>query len=286
MSLMDGLAARDWSAPGVLAEKHPVQPGNLYWYVREGEPELSYYLYLPKQVAMPQRVLVSVHGISRNVDDYITAMRPWADRHGVALVLPEYNKFDFYDYQRLGREGHGPRADLPLLGILDDIQGHFGIDTRRVDLFGFSGGAQFVHRFAMAHPARVAHLGVAAAGWYTWPDETRGYPFGVADARGLGGVRLDLAAMVRIPTCVFVGEKDTTRSRSFNTAEQLDALQGTNRLQRAENWARAMRAYAASVGVEADIRLERLPDTRHSYKQAVKRGQLLPRLFHCFYGGQ
>lgn len=282
---MDNLAARELSGPAEPSVATEVLPGHLYWFIRDGDPALTYYLYLPEGSARPNHVLVAVHGISRNVDAYINAMRPWADKHGVVLVLPEYNKFDFYDYQRLGRHGHGPRADLPLIGVLADIQKKFGIDTGKVDLFGFSGGAQFAHRFAMVHPSRVSRLGVAAAGWYTWPDVSQRYPFGIADASGLEGASIDMAAMLRIPICVFVGEKDTSRSRSLNIARQVDEVQGENRLQRAENWARSMRAYAADLGLKANIQLERLPNTRHSYTQAVKKGQLLPRLFHCFYNG-
>ena len=51
-------------------------------------------------------------------------------------------------------------------------------------LFGFSGGAQFAHRYVLAHPDRVAAAGIGAAGWYTFPDSATPYPYGLG--RGAG----------------------------------------------------------------------------------------------------
>ena len=50
---------------------------------------------------------------------------------------------------------------------LADWQECTGIDTRRINLFGFSGGAQFAHRYAMAHPGSVNALVLTAPGWFT-----------------------------------------------------------------------------------------------------------------------
>jgi pimeloyl-ACP methyl ester carboxylesterase len=280
---MESTALNQWPMPDSPHAGLTVTAGEFYWFIREGTPDLSYYFYLPVDNLQPKHVLVSVHGISRDVEFLMSSLRPWADRHGVALVLPVYDRFNFYDYQRLGRNGYGPRADLPLLSILDDIHQRFGIETHKVAVFGFSGGAQFAHRFALIHPSRVSKLGIASAGWYTWPDENMRYPFGVADAHGLDDAQINLAAMLQIPTCVFVGERDAARTRSLNTLKMIDDLQGEHRLQRAQNWVRAMRAQAGHLGVQANIQLEHLPRTRHSYKQAVSRGQLMPRLFRCLF---
>jgi len=265
------------------------ESGSVYRFIQAGtadQPDLPYYLYLPAGEAQPQRVLVAVHGISRNVDEHLAAMRSWADEYATALVLPVYDKLDFHDYQRLGRSAYGARADLPLLRALDDIASMFGIDTERVALFGFSGGAQFAHRFALMHGARVSALGLASAGWYTWPDPEQAYPFGMADAMGLPGAGPDIDRLLQIPTCVFVGERDTQRDRALNTATRIDTLQGRNRVERAHNWSSAMRGLALSRGIDSRMRLQLLPHTRHSYLKAVTRGQLMSRLFSCFYDDQ
>ena len=246
-------------------------------------PALPYHLYLPSQPATPQRVLVAVHGISRNVEQHLAAMRPWAERYGVVLILPHYDRCDFRDYQRLGRTDKGARADLPLLGVLDEVHAMFGIDTRRVGLFGFSGGAQFAHRFALFHAQRVSRLGLAAAGWYTWPEPRLDYPLGVGRVTALPGVQMQFDAMLAIPIQVFVGEHDDQRDRALNTLAAIDRLQGRDRRARAVNWVAAMCDAAAQRAIAADVRLQVLPRTHHSFRKAVTRGQLIERLFRSFY---
>ena len=46
-------------------------------------------------------------------------------------------------------------------------------------MFGFSAGAQFVHRFIQFKPnARFDKVVAGAAGWYTVPDNTIPFPYG------------------------------------------------------------------------------------------------------------
>lgn len=47
------------------------------------------------------------------------------------------------------------RADTGLLRLLNDLTAEGAMTSRPVDLAGYSGGAQFSHRFAWLHPSRV-----------------------------------------------------------------------------------------------------------------------------------
>ena len=62
-------------------------------------------------------------------------------------------------------------------------------DFGRVDLVGFSGGAQFAHRFAMLYPGCVRRVVVAAAGWYTYIDPSRPFPLAAAPATPAAAAR-------------------------------------------------------------------------------------------------
>ncbi|MEM8874032.1 MAG: hypothetical protein AAGD32_07205 [Planctomycetota bacterium] len=55
--------------------------------------------------------------------------------------------------------------------VLDFIDGELGVSSRML-IRGFSGGAQFAHRFAFRHPYRVAACSALGAGSYTLPDGT------------------------------------------------------------------------------------------------------------------
>lgn len=246
----------------------------------------EYYLYLPRQPGGRAQVLVSVHGVSRNALEHIELFRDLADSHGVVLVAPLFTFEGFRDYQRLGRKGRGPRADLALIRILNEIEMATGHDTGKIDMFGFSGGAQFVHRFCYAHSQRVRRLVLGSAGWYTMPDHSLPYPYGTADARGLDAVRFNLGAAARLPTLVVVGaEDDKEDDEELNRSRLVVQSQGPHRLERARAWTAAMNTLAGRQGLPGSVELQVLPGVGHSFRQAVLEGGLARRLFeHCYAG--
>jgi pimeloyl-ACP methyl ester carboxylesterase len=262
----------------------PVQRGRPLRLVSRSRPLLGYHLYLPENQAETGRVLVSVHGVSRNAAEHIALFRELSDAYGVMLVVPEFEAAVYRDYQRLGRKGIGPRADLALIRVLNEVGWHTGADTGKIDLFGFSGGAQFVHRFAYLHSQRVRRIGLGAAGWYTMPDPSLSYPYGAADAKGLDAGRLNVVAMARVPTLVMVGDLDNREDdEELNRTRVVRRTQGRHRVERAVAWTRAMNAVAERVGLPRPVDMVLLPGVDHSFRQAVEQGGLACRLYqHCY----
>lgn len=224
---------------------------------------LSYQLYLPATLQASRPVLTAVHGISRNHQDWLNLFKPSADTHGVALLAPLFDEARFRDFQRLGRHGRGQRADHALIRVLDKLSDEHGTQSS-MTLFGFSGGAQFAHRFAMVHSSRVRSLVLGAAGWYTWPDSGTGFPYGTRPISALPGVNFDLEKLLSIPIRVIVGSDDTIRDQTLNCRARIDKIQGQTRRDRAENWVRAMRAQALSNNLPDRIDLQFLDGTGHS----------------------
>lgn len=58
-----------------------------------------------------------------------------------------------------------------VLDALDQIAKKYPISTRSLLLHGLSGGAQFVHRFAIWAPERVAAVAVNSSSWFDDPNE-------------------------------------------------------------------------------------------------------------------
>jgi pimeloyl-ACP methyl ester carboxylesterase len=128
--------------------------------------------------------------------------------------------------------------------ILDEVGAQTGASTDKIYLFGCSGGAQFTHRYTMAHPQRVARAVVASAGWFTFPDSGIAYPYGIGQRGSPSrGLRFDPEEFLRVPIAVFVGDRDST-SASMRHNEMVDAKQGMTRFDRARTWVEAMRAAA------------------------------------------
>ena len=173
---------------------------------------------------------------------HIAAWRTFADSHRCAVVAPLFpamlqGPLDIVGYHYLGvgsmADGkmleralkaqiaissiHGTapttsrpiKHDLCLLAIMDEVALRWpGIDTSRVFLSGFSGGAQMVHRFLYLHPERVQAAAVASPGDVTMLDDTVLWPAGVKDWESVFGKALDLERLKAVPILAAVGGDD------------------------------------------------------------------------------
>ncbi len=243
----------------------------------------EYLLYVPSTGGRGAPVFVAVHGISRNVEEHARLFAPYAETFGVVLVAPRFTREGNAGYQRLGLEGLGRRADLALDAILADVEASTGADVEKLYLFGFSGGAQFVHRYTLAHPDRVARAVVGAAGWYTFPDSVTPYPYGLGPSTELPGLRFQPDEFLRVPIAVFVGVEDTA-GESLRRNPDVDRQQGATRRERALNWVAAMRRAADARGLEPRVTCELVPGIGHSFRQFMQEGGLGDKVFAALFG--
>lgn len=237
----------------------------------------AYDLYLPASRQARARLLVLVHGISRNVHELVSAFRPLADLHGVALVAPLFDEEGYPGYQRLGlgaRAGGAPRHDLVLRHVLAEARERADLPEGPFYMFGHSGGAQFTHRYAMAHPHDVARYALGAAGWYTMPDLALKFPKGMKVAAEAGSLVLDLEAFLRIPACVFAGTSDTERNEALRQSTFLDSTEGRTRVERAERWVAAITMAARWRGIDTPFRFQPVSGAGHDFTELAARGRI------------
>ena len=248
----------------------------------EEKDHASFYLYVPKK-HVKGRILVAVHGISRNAKEIVERFQEQADRTGTILVVPYFKHSLFRDYQRLGREGKGERADLALIHILAGAGKQLGMKIGKIFMYGNSGGAQFVHRFVMAHPDRVEKYAISAAGWYTPPDVSKTFPYGFKATTELEGVEFDIDRFLRVPACVLVGDKDNIQDPALNTSPRITNVQGRNRLERAKWWTEATTTAARWRSYKTSFRLIIMPDVDHDFTEMVIKGKLDSTVFECLF---
>lgn len=153
--------------------------GRVVYQAIPGSPVREYFVYVPHHADAHSPVIVLVHGIARNAVEHVFRFRGEADRSGAILIAPHFAKDAYSQYQQVVDPRSGIRADLALFDVLDAVASQTGVSLERIHLFGFSGGAQFAHRFMMLHPERVAAVAIAAAGWYTLPAPSLQYPYGI-----------------------------------------------------------------------------------------------------------
>ena len=242
--------------PGFSSEAYEIRGVRL-------DEKHEYFVALPSRAYPYRPAVVSVHGISRNAREHAKLLGKLAHQHQVPILAPLFAERWFPDYQRLGAS----RADLALDRILADAQHRFGLNLNRPALFGYSGGAQFCHRYALKNPTRFSKLGLGAAGWYTFPDRVRAFPHGIRESAAYPQFGADLAQFLRLPIRIVVGALDTERCFALNRSAKVDLNQGATRIERAIRWAGAIRTAALGMGKVADLRVRVLPHCEHCFEQ-------------------
>ena len=251
--------------------------------VLQADPAQTYLLYVPSSRGAEPPIIVSAHGVSRNADEHARLLSAYCEIYGAVLVVPQFSIEEYPDYQRLGRTGRGKRADIALNLIVAEAAAATGASGERFHLFGFSGGAQFAHRYTMAHPHRVASAVFASAGWYTLPDPTIRFPYGTRPTRRLPGLRFDAEEFLSVPMKVIVGAKDD-ESKGLRRSQRLDRDQGVSRIERARRWVAAMNAAAEAHQVESMVSYEELENCDHSFRRSILRSGLGDRVFEAMFG--
>jgi pimeloyl-ACP methyl ester carboxylesterase len=263
-------------APSSLAQDRRGDPGDVVIVKRpgRGRREPPAWLALPERMAPGAMPLVAVHGIHRAAEDQARLFAACAARLGRPVIAPLFSAERFPRYQRAVERC---RADLALLGLLDALAAE-GLATRRFSLFGYSGGAQFAHRFAWLYPHRVSRLTVAAAGWYTFPDDAP-FPYGLGSPTrsrlDVGpNCRANLVDFLSLPIDVVVGGLDQVVDENTRSGPAIDAQQGADRVTRARRWSEALRESARTLGLEPTTSLHVLEGCGHDFRQCIEHGGL------------
>jgi pimeloyl-ACP methyl ester carboxylesterase len=244
---------------------------------RRGIPGLvpdAYIVGVENALAAPP--VVVVHGIQRDVERMAWLMTRRAAEIGRTIVLPH---FDTSNWRRYQQAACPSRSDLALLSLIELLIQEGRVSPGRFDLSGFSGGAQFAHRFAWIHPDAANRLCVTAPGWWTFPESGTEWPFGMAASPARGGVaghwlQANLRRFLDRKIVVRVGAEDMQRDPNLRMGPRIDAQQGRTRVDRARNWVRALQRAAAGAGIRPRISFATLEGCDHSFETCVVQAQL------------
>lgn len=228
--------------------------------------------YRPRRAGADAPLVFVLHGQGRNADEYRDYWVARARRHGLIVLAPEFDRGNFpgaltYNQGRvLDAEGGVQPPEQWSFSVIEALfdlaRERLGSEASRYFMFGHSAGAQFVHRFMLFNPgARVARAIAANAGWYTWPDAERPYPYGWADA---GLDEAAIAAYLAAPMTLMLGDQDTDANQSSLNNTPPVRVQGPHRFARGQAMFEAARAEAERRDVTFGWRLEIVPGVAHS----------------------
>ena len=257
------------------AERATAEPlrASLSFRPGRGATEPPAWLVEPVRPRPGAAPVVAVHGITRDAEGQARLLAAGAAAQGRTLVAPHFSKAAFPRYQLAACKR---RADRALLTLLDALVAHGTIPPGPVDLAGFSGGAQFAHRFAWLYPHRIRRLTVTAAGWWTFPDAAP-FPYGLGPAaRGHGDeprwLRANAIDFFDREIAVAVGALDCVPDTNTRSGGRIDDQQGPDRLTRARRWTAAISAAAERYGLEPRVSLTVLADCGHDFHSCVDAG--------------
>ncbi|MEU8733622.1 alpha/beta hydrolase [Streptomyces tendae] len=188
--------------------------GKTPFFASRHDQRLSYALYVPKEhtaQAKPLPLVVIQHGTGRSAEVYRNLWSQFAIDNRCVILTPlfpaglvepgELHSFKFLEYKDI-------RFDEELLHIVEEVGERWNTETEQFLLHGFSGGGQFAHRFAYAHPRRLAAVSIGAPGRITQLDDTLPWWLGTGGFEERFGVRIDVAALREIPVQMVIGADD------------------------------------------------------------------------------
>lgn len=237
----------------------------------------------PLQIALDcTRPVLALHGISRDNEELIRLCAPFACATGRVVIVPHFDCSNWPVFQRISKEA---RPDYALLGLLDEVWRRLSMTARPVDIFGYSGGAQLAHRFAMLYPHLVGDLHLGAAGWYTMPRAEVSYPYGFgASERGKTNwgrrMKRALPQYLNRKITVYAGDRDIDQGKALRQSALLERHQGAHRLERGARYAEALNQEAARIGMALPATFVCLPDCGHSMSECAV-GGILEHVFGC-----
>jgi len=255
--------------------------GRVAFRARDGH-DLEAHIYRPRAFdPAGGPIWFVLHGASRDVERYVRAAAPVAERYGALVVAPYFSKQAYpreSDYtlgvMQAGRwRDPGGYLYAEIEHLFDAVRGSIGGRQTGYYLFGHSAGAQFVHRLLTFLPAARALGGVAAnAGWYTLPAQRdprfETFPYGLI---GAPIAQRDLRRFFATPFVVLLGERDTTTADEDELVRGTPEAQaqGSTRLARGRHYFATAKETASELGVPFRWRLEIVPRAAHDAGRVI-----------------
>ena len=208
--------------------------------------DIEVFYYVPESYTASSKVVFALHGGSRDAEGIRNNMIQKSIDYNFILIAPKFSSSNFslgdgYNLGNVYVDGDNPTTSTLndenewsfsiIEPLFDSVKSSLSLESEKYNLFGFSAGAQFVHRFIQFKPdARFDKVVAGAAGWYTVPDNSIPFPYGYDNSILIS---TNLSNLLSSDLHIQVGALDNNpNSAGLRHNEYADA-QGLNRVTRA-----------------------------------------------------
>ena len=208
--------------------------------------DVEVFYHVPASYTASSKVVFALHGGSRDAEGVRNNMIQKSIEYNFVLIAPKFSSQNFslgdgYNLGNVYEDGDNPSTSTLndeeewsfsiIEPLFDSVVSSLSLIEEKYNLFGFSAGAQFVHRFIQFKPnARFNKVVAGAAGWYTVPDNNIPFPYGLDNSIL---TNTNLSNLLSKDLYIQVGALDNDpNSVGLRHNEYADA-QGLNRVTRA-----------------------------------------------------
>lgn len=243
---------------------------------------MDIYYHVPNANLNTMPILFVFHGNSRNAVEYRNTWIDKANEKEFIVITPKFSSSGFpggdgYILGNVFEDGDNPSTNSlnpksdwafsVIEPLFDDVKSQLGNTSSTYNIFGFSAGGQFAHRFVMFKPkARVDKIVASASGWYSVPDSEIRFPYGIGHS-----------PIEDIPASDYFSKNMTIQIGTLDNDPNASALrrnpsvdkQGNNRYDRAHYMFNRSKAISESLSVNFNWSLVDTQGNTHSLKGSI-----------------
>lgn len=248
--------------------------------------QLKVYYYKPEAFHANTPVAIVLHGRKRNAETYRDDWQKLAENHKLMVLVPLFSNANYpggngfnlgnvflarNETEERGFASSGIKNPVEKWSysvpdrVFADFKQRVTSQQPGYTLYGHGGGSQFAMRFALMLPNRHACRVIAAnPGWYTYPDRSVAWPYGIGGVDWVNEAQID--RFLRNPLFLMLGDDDTKTGGIMRDTDGAKA-QGRNRKERGQRFFDYAQTLAKKDNVNSGWQLLHVPHAGHSDAQ-------------------
>lgn len=194
---------------------------------------MKYYFYHPSlrrdasaiKTGLKPWLLVCIHDGDLAASDVFTVCWRAAKKRQMAVLVPTFDSINYPDFGTFNLRGE--RSDLRLLELIDFLSKNANLSVREMYMFGYGAGGDFVQRFVMTHPTRIARAAFESL-QFMKPDPEYLFPKGLGINPMAKELKIDMYPVLKTDLMLIHRKESPSYKDSKIFAESFQNFADTN----------------------------------------------------------